>query len=107
MGTGALLYKKLNQFINKHRDTIEREFPRHWRRASGYSLNYMTEEIFNPAKLLAGSEGTLALQAEFTLGLVEVPNTRGLSILQFRDVREAMEAVASHTGARPFCYRAY
>ncbi len=91
--SAALLYTKLQNLRNTYTDTIEANFPRHWRRSSGYSLNYMLEEPFNPAKLLAGSEGTLAIQSEFTLKLEPLPLLRGLTILQFEDFATAMESV--------------
>lgn len=89
----ALLYTKLQNLRNGYTDIIERNFPHHWRRSSGYSLNYMLEEPFNPAKLLAGSEGTLAVQSEFTLKLEPLPELTGLAVLQFENFTGAMESV--------------
>ena len=93
VNNGNSLYQKLNQLREKYSDKIKSDFPRHWRRASGYSLNYFLEEPFNPAKLLAGAEGTLGLATEFTLKLVERPSFTGLAILQFDSMIRAMEAV--------------
>lgn len=87
------LSEKLYGFKQKYSDLIVNDFPRHWRRASGYSLNYFLEKEFNPAKLLAGSEGTLGLATEFTLNLVERPVHTGLVVLQFKTIVSAMEAV--------------
>ncbi|HLU35943.1 MAG TPA: FAD-binding oxidoreductase, partial [Thermomicrobiales bacterium] len=58
--TGRLM-KKLLEFRETHRELIERDFPPHWRRATGYSLNqFLTDDDdFNPARLMAASEGTL------------------------------------------------
>ncbi len=85
--------EKLNRFKEKYFDLIKNDFPKHWRRASGYSLNYFLEKKLNPAKLLAGSEGTLGLATEFTLNLVERPALAGLVVLQFKTIVSAMEAV--------------
>ena len=87
------LSEKLQGLKEKYSDLIEKDFPKHWRRASGYSLNYLLDEKFNPAKLLAGSEGTLGLATEFTLNLVERPKLTGLVVLQFKTIVSAMEAV--------------
>ncbi len=87
------LFRKLGRLSKEYSETIKKEFPRHWRRASGYSLNYLTETPFNPAKLIAGSEGTLGVATELTLDLVPRPSYTGLAILQFGSVVEAMEAV--------------
>jgi len=92
-GTSNELHRKLHHLREKYSEIIKSDFPRHWRRASGYSLNYLLEKPFNPAKLLAGSEGTLGLATEFTLKLVPRPSFTGLAILQFDTMVSAMEAV--------------
>ena len=90
---GHQIFQALNQFKENYSQKIKSDFPKHWRRASGYSLNYLIEEDFNPAKLLAGSEGTLGLATEFTLKLVDRPVHTGLVILEFDSMVRAMEAV--------------
>ncbi len=85
--------QKLHTIIETHEKNIQEKFPKHWRRASGYSLNYLIEKPLNTAKLLASSEGTLAVATELTLNLVPIPALRGLVILQFGDIRSAMDAV--------------
>jgi FAD/FMN-containing dehydrogenase/Fe-S oxidoreductase len=91
--TKGLLLKRLADLRESHSASIKDEFPRHWRRASGYSLNYFLDTPFNPAKLLAGSEGTLGLASELTLNLVTRPSCTGLVILQFNEIGEAMDVV--------------
>jgi FAD/FMN-containing dehydrogenase/Fe-S oxidoreductase len=92
-GHGAALYNKLHTLREKYSDAIRRDFPKHWRRASGYSLNYFLDTSLNPAKLLAGAEGTLGIATEFTLRLVPRPAFTGLAMLQFGSLVSAMEAV--------------
>jgi len=92
-GASGTLFRNLSKLREKYRGAIERDFPKHWRRASGYSLNYFLESPFNPAKLLAASEGTLGVATEYTLGLVPRPAHTGLVILQFGSIIAAMEAV--------------
>jgi FAD/FMN-containing dehydrogenase/Fe-S oxidoreductase len=91
--TGRLL-KKLLAFREEHRELIERDFPPHWRRATGYSLNqFLTDDDdFNPARLLAASEGTLGTILSVTMNLVPVPERTALVLLQFDDLITAMEA---------------
>ncbi len=88
------LLRQLLAFRTKHHDLIARDFPPHWRRATGYSLNEFLapDDLFNPAKLLASSEGTLATTLSATIGLVDIPPKTGLVLLQFEDLVEAMEA---------------
>jgi len=91
--TEGRLYKSLISLRERYRDTIRNDFPKHWRRASGYSLPYLLDNNFNPAQLLASSEGTLAVATEFTLKLVPLPLHTGLVLLQFDNLVEAMETV--------------
>jgi FAD/FMN-containing dehydrogenase/Fe-S oxidoreductase len=91
--TGRLLTKLLD-YRKKHHDLIARDFPPHWRRATGYSLNEFLkdDDAFNPARLLASSEGSLATILNVTLNVVPVPARTALVLLQFEDLVEAMEA---------------
>ncbi|MDQ3614700.1 MAG: FAD-binding protein, partial [Chloroflexota bacterium] len=91
--TGQLL-GNLIDFRERHHDLIERDFPPHWRRATGYSLNEFLkpDDAFQPARLLTSSEGTLATLLGVTLNLVELPRKTGLVLLQFADLVESMEA---------------
>lgn len=88
------LLKKLLAFREEHRELIARDFPPHWRRATGYSLNqFLTDDDdFNPARLLAASEGTLGTILSVTMNLVPVPERTALVLLQFDDLITAMEA---------------
>ncbi|MCX7623026.1 MAG: FAD-binding protein [Thermomicrobium sp.] len=87
------LYRDLLRLRERYGEAIDREFPKHWRRASGYELPALLRPELNVARLLASSEGTLAVGMEYTLNLVPVPRLTGLVLLQFDDLVEAMEAV--------------
>ncbi len=89
----AALSLALENFKNKNSALISQKFPKHWRRASGYSLNYFLDDVFNPAKLLAASEGTFGIATELTLKLVEKPAHKSLAILQFDSLFRAIETV--------------
>ncbi len=92
-GAEGELFSKLMWIKSEFSGMIKTEFPKHWRRASGYSLNYFLEEPFNPAKLLAGAEGTLGIASELILKLVPKPKHTRLAVLEFGSVASAMEAV--------------
>ncbi|WP_374689184.1 FAD-linked oxidase C-terminal domain-containing protein, partial [Promineifilum sp.] len=77
---------------NQH--TIRADTPRHWRRCGGYNLDrLLPERAPNLARLIAGSEGTLAVMTEITVGLVPLPPCVGLALLQFDDLYLALSAV--------------
>lgn len=92
-GKANPLHKNLENLKGKYANSIKKNFPKLWRRASGYSLNYFLDDNFNPAKLLAGSEGTLGLATDFTLKLVDKPKNTGLAILEFDSIIRAMETL--------------
>ncbi len=100
--TGRLL-SKLLAFRDKHGALIARDFPPHWRRATGYSLDQLLkpDESFNPARLLAASEGTLGFILQATLNLVPTPARTGLVLLQFDDLIAAMAATPAILEVEP------
>jgi FAD/FMN-containing dehydrogenase/Fe-S oxidoreductase len=91
--TGRLLAALL-PFGEQHADLIRRDFPPHWRRATGYSLDQFVkpDDAFNPARLLVASEGSLATTLEVTLDLHPTPQRTGLVMLQFAELVAAMAA---------------
>jgi FAD/FMN-containing dehydrogenase/Fe-S oxidoreductase len=86
------LLRNLLDFQERHSVTIARDFPPHWRRSTGYSLNELIKPDFNPAKLVVSSEGTLATVLSATLKLVPVPKQTALVVLQFPELVAAMDA---------------
>ncbi len=94
-GREGALYREVDAFIGRHRDTIASETPSHWRRNNGYRLEALLEEERNLGKLMAGSEGTLAITTEITLDLVERPAQTALAIVHFATRDAALEAVTT------------
>lgn len=86
-----------------HRQTVLDSTPRHWRRCGGYNLDRFVgdgptfripqDTRFNLAKLVCGAEGTLAVIQDITLNLVPVPKTKGLAIVQFESLTDALSCV--------------
>ena len=75
--------------------------PRLLRRVSGYNLDALAGEEPDWPRLLCGSEGTLAVTVGATLRLVERPEARGLALIAYRTVDDALEAVTSLLPAAP------
>ncbi|PEN13870.1 FAD-linked oxidase [Longibacter salinarum] len=92
-GREGALYREIDALTSTYRDTIRDETPSHWRRNNGYRLETLLEDERNLAKLLAGSEGTLAVVTEMTIHLVERPARTGLGVVHFATREEALEAV--------------
>ena len=73
--------------------TIRTEFGRFGRQVSGYALeNLLPEKGFDIARLLVGSEGTLAVATEATVRLVAEPAYRVLVVLGYPDIAAAGDA---------------
>ena len=115
------LYRGLTSLVSHHASLIKERFPKTWRRASGYSLNYLLPTPhtptrpsgwylpgayppasgFNLAKLLVGAEGTLAVVAEARLNCVPRPKLTALCIVHFDSVAQAAEATSTILECQP------
>ena len=80
--------------------TIRTEFGTFGRQVSGYALEHLLpENRFDVARLLVGSEGTLAVSTQATVSLVEDPPHRVLVVLGYADIASAGDnapAVLAH-----------
>ncbi|WP_286588353.1 FAD-binding and (Fe-S)-binding domain-containing protein [Sphingobacterium sp. N143] len=91
------IYRHINDLLTnpQHLKDIERGFPKRsiTRRNTGYALDMLADQSqpFNMCKLLAGSEGTLAIVTEAKLHLMELPPKElGLLCVHFADMVECM-----------------
>ncbi|MFB6152349.1 MAG: FAD-linked oxidase C-terminal domain-containing protein [Haloarculaceae archaeon] len=102
----ARIYDVLARVVDEEIETVTDAFPDLKRNVSGYNLDRFAEEAraalddeddretVNVARLLAGSEGTLGVVTEATVGLEPVPETKGLALLAYESLIEALEDVA-------------
>jgi FAD/FMN-containing dehydrogenase/Fe-S oxidoreductase len=112
-GRSAELVRKLARAVKSNADLIAARFPKILRRVSGYNLDDLLRglravgwevpafdgvraplappiEAFNPASLLAGSEGSLGLITRARLHLTPSPKARGLLVSHYRTLKEAL-----------------
>lgn len=93
-GREGELAREVLRILEPERDRILSRYPRVPRRVSGYNFDSILEDDeLNLAKLIVGSEGTLATVVEAELGLVRVPLARSLVLLSFRDRWTSMDAI--------------
>lgn len=105
------IYREMCHLIEGHRKTILQHTPHPEirRRNTGYALDQLCMmqpfvpegPSFNLAKLLCGSEGTLALTTKALLHLEPLPSHNLLVISQFNDLFEALETTAVCVGYQP------
>jgi FAD/FMN-containing dehydrogenase/Fe-S oxidoreductase len=93
-GREGELARQVAALLEPERERIEGRYPRVPRRVSGYNFDAMLEgEEINLARLIVGSEGTLATVVEAEVGLVPLPRARSLVILSFRERFTSMDAI--------------
>lgn len=93
-GLEGEIYRTVHRVVSEHEAEIIRRFPKVMRRVGGYNLDAFTGgKPFNLAKLVAGSEGTLAIILDVTLRLHPVPRQRMLALLHFDTLHDALSAV--------------
>ncbi|MFQ5825295.1 MAG: anaerobic glycerol-3-phosphate dehydrogenase subunit C [bacterium] len=88
------IYSAVTEIVHENREEIDKRFPKILRRVGGYNLDeFVNNKPFNLAKLIVGSEGTLAVVTEAKLNLVPYPKNRVLGVLHFSDLFNALDAV--------------
>ena len=93
-GVEGEVYRTVQRIVETRADEISARFPKVMRRVGGYNLDELAfGQPFNLAKLVCGSEGTLALILDVTLRLHPVPRRRCLAMLHFDTLVGALEAV--------------
>ncbi|MDA1330062.1 MAG: FAD-binding oxidoreductase [Chloroflexi bacterium] len=108
------LYARALALRTDYAEAIRRTWPRSWRRASGYSLNYLLPwapsqppmwdqkangayppvrpDSLNLAPLLVGSEGTLAVTSRAKIRIVPRAPQTVLGVLNFESIAAACDA---------------
>ena len=118
----AAIYRAALRIRSDYWQAIHERWPRTWRRASGYNLNYLLpwaaskpvrwssfagrtaggqaipyppvlDGQINLAPLIAGSEGTLAVIQRATINLMPTLPHKLLGVLAFKGIAEACDAV--------------
>jgi FAD/FMN-containing dehydrogenase/Fe-S oxidoreductase len=96
------LYKKFRSAIHLHSDEIKSRFPKVMRRVGGYNLDeFVYTDRWNLAKLITGSEGTLAISLELKINLVPLPKFKSVVVAHFAELLEAIKAVEPMLPFRP------
>ncbi len=88
------VHRTVRRITRDLEDEIEARYPKVMRRVGGYNLDEFTHgKPFNLAKLVSGSEGTLAMILDVTVKVHPVPKVRMLAMLHFDTLGAALEAV--------------
>ena len=92
-GYCAGLVRNLIELGQREADEIERRFPQLLRRVGGYNINEIAStKSANIARLLVGSEGTLAFFTGLHLELQPIPPHKVLGVCHFPTFHQAMDS---------------
>ncbi len=88
-------YREVIRLAREHAAEIERRYPKILRRVGGYNLDeFIKKQPFNLARIVIGSEGTLATVVAAKLKVIPLPRAKVLGIVQFDSLIASMKAVA-------------
>lgn len=102
------IFSVMQEIREKHVESIKQNYPSSWRNSAGYRLNYLLpwspskppqwqgdypSPKLNPAPLLAGSEGTLAVIRRMKVNLVPKPKHTILGVLSYSSIASACDDV--------------
>ena len=115
----AYIYQELCRICDENADEIRKRYPRILRRVAGYNLDEYVQDAgskeitpyrrdgcdahrpFSLAKIVVGSEGTLATTIEAKVNLVPVPKMTCLCIVHFKSLIASMEAMQPILACNP------
>jgi FAD/FMN-containing dehydrogenase/Fe-S oxidoreductase len=95
------IYRGVPEILRDHRAAIANDYPKHWRQSGGYRLDRLAAGPFDLAKLVAGSEGTLAAITAATVGLVPLPPVRRFAVGHFDSLDAAIGATEAALALEP------
>jgi FAD/FMN-containing dehydrogenase len=88
----AWAHREVSRLAVQHRNEILARYPKIMRRVSGYNLDeFVKPQLFNLARMIVGSEGTLGTIVEAKMRLVPKPKYTAMDVIHFDDDIEALE----------------
>jgi FAD/FMN-containing dehydrogenase/Fe-S oxidoreductase len=112
--TVGKIHRVVRDLVATHEQAIRDRFPHILRRVSGYNLDEFVPGLpvrpagwraenwqFNLAKLIVGSEGTLAVAGAAVLEVVPLPAAQGLVVLSFATIEAALDRLAEIVDTGP------
>jgi len=96
------LHRAVNSAITNHEESIRDRFPNTIdKRWPGYGLDLYLRSESDLTKVLAGSEGTLAMIASAELGLNPLPKQKGLCLIYVNSIPDAAHATLDILDLKP------
>jgi FAD/FMN-containing dehydrogenase/Fe-S oxidoreductase len=99
-GLEGHIYREVLRIAEESREEVDRRFPKILRRVAGYNLDeILRAPVPNLAKILVGSEGTLAVTRALKVKIMPMPKFKGVLVAHFSDMIRAVEtdeAILAH-----------
>ncbi|WP_041933981.1 D-2-hydroxyglutarate dehydrogenase YdiJ [Gloeothece verrucosa] len=98
------IYRQIDEIVTQKRELIAQQFPKIPRFMTGYNLAKVyspEQETFNLNRILAGSEGTLAIITEAKLKLTPIPKYKQLLAIHYHCFDDALLAASTLLQAEP------
>lgn len=93
--------ERLKRLLGQSAEIINSSYPKVSKNSCGYRLDAAIKHGFEPHKVIAASEGTLALVASARLRILDLPQHRFLLVLGFEDLLAAVRAVPAILESSP------
>ncbi len=101
-GREGEIYSQFKSIVEKNGEEVTKRFPKIMRRVGGYNLDeFVGKEKWNLAKLVTGSEGTLAVTLELKLNLEPLPKHKTVCALHFNSFLDAIGTVGDILKYKP------
>ncbi|MSP39745.1 MAG: FAD-binding oxidoreductase [Deltaproteobacteria bacterium] len=96
-------YREVFRLAAHHKPEILARYPKIMRRVSGYNLDeFIKPQPFNLARMIVGSEGTLATIVEAKMRLVAKPKWTAMDVIHFNDDIAALECAQIVLQTKPY-----
>jgi FAD/FMN-containing dehydrogenase len=82
----------LKSLLEPYVDLVHNSYPKVNKNSCGYRLDAVIADKFQPQKILAASEGTLALVTSARFRIMDIPENRCLLVLGFEDLVDTVSA---------------
>jgi FAD/FMN-containing dehydrogenase/Fe-S oxidoreductase len=97
------IYRQVKRIVEANREAIQQRYPTIQRRVSGYNLDaFVRNGEFNLAKMVVGSEGTLAVVTEAKVRIVPRPKATAVCVVHFDDLIASTEASEEILACAPY-----
>ncbi len=98
----AQIYREVVRLARDNKEAIAERYPKILRRVSGYNLDeFLGEGPFNIAKMIVGSEGTLAAVVAAKMRIMPMPKATSVLAVHFDDMIAAVEATNAMLPSEP------